>query len=194
LASRLHDFDLNCEERSIDMRAIGFIAIASALVLGCAHAPTKEGERADLTAEAHKALDKMTSDHPELRSLLDNSVGYIVFPRVGSGGFLIGGGHGSGVLFENGQVTGYASISKLAVGALAGGQSYKQLVIIQDPKVLRDIKEGRYDFGASASAVILKEGAAANAEFKGGTAVIVEPIKGAMVNASLNGQKIKISM
>ena len=56
-------------------RAIHLFAVASLLVLGCAHAPTQPGERADLTREAHKTLAKMEATDPGLRPLLDSAVG-----------------------------------------------------------------------------------------------------------------------
>ena len=175
-------------------KAIGLVAVAAAFVIGCAHTPKGPGERADLTNAAQQELARMVSEHPDIQPLLDQSVGYIVFPAVGQGGFIVGGGAGQGVLFENGRASGFAELHNLAVGALAGGQRFAQLVIIQDQQTMQNIKSGRYDFGAQASAVILRSGATANANFRNGVAVIIDPIRGAMVNASLTGQRIKVTM
>ena len=51
-------------------------------------------------------------------------------------------------------------------------------------------KQGRVEFAADASAVILKTGAAANARFVDGFAVFVRPIGGAMVEATVGGQQV----
>jgi lipid-binding SYLF domain-containing protein len=129
-----------------------------------------------------------------LRPLIERSAGYVVFPTVGSGGFIVGGGAGKGVLFENGQATHFATVEKLSAGALAGGQSYAQVVVIRDEHVLQEMKSGRFDFDAHASAIILRSGAATNATFEKGVAVFVEPLKGAMVNASVGGQRIRLTL
>src|SRR4051812_17938996 len=111
-------------------KVFGFFAVAALFILACAHAPTKPGERADLVSDAHKTLQKMEGSDPGLRSLLDQSVAYIVFPAVGEGGFIVGAGAGSGVVFEGGKQTSFAEISHTSVGALAGGQRYAELVIV----------------------------------------------------------------
>jgi lipid-binding SYLF domain-containing protein len=173
-------------------RAIGLIVVVSLWVIGCSHAPTKPGERADLKDEAEKTLAQMEERDPGLRDFLEGSVAYIVFPAVGSGGFVVGGGAGNGVLYENNQPTGYARVTQLAVGALAGGQRYSQVIAIGDHGVLQKMKDGNFNFGASASAVILRSGAAAATQFQNGVAVFRHPTRGAMVNASLSGQKIQV--
>ena len=175
-------------------RVLGLLAAVGLCAVGCAHAPTKPGERADLKVEAQKALANMEAKDPGLRPLLNQSVGYVVFPSVGEGGFLIGGGAGSGVLYEHGVQTGFATLEHMSAGALAGGQSYAQVVVIKDPNVLNDLKAGRFDFGAKAQAVIVRTGASQNATFENGVAVFQDPIRGAMVSASVTGQRIRISM
>jgi lipid-binding SYLF domain-containing protein len=175
-------------------RAIGLVAVAIMCAFGCATAPTKPGERADLVRDAHRTLADMENRDPSLRPLIANSVGYIVFPSVGSGGFIVGGGAGSGVVFEHGRQTGFATVEHMAAGAIAGGQEYAQLVIVNDRTAMDDIRAGRFNFSANASAVIIRTGAATNASFDRGVAVFREPIRGAMVNASLGGQRIRLSM
>jgi lipid-binding SYLF domain-containing protein len=175
-------------------RVLGLLAAVGLFAVGCAHAPTKPGERADLKAEAAKMLSQMEAADPSLKPVLDQSLAYIVFPSVGSGGFIIGGGAGSGVLYEHGVQTGFAELSKLQAGALVGGQSFAQVVAIKEPQALADLKSGRFDFGAQASAVIIRTGAASAATFENGVAVFIQPLRGAMVNASIGGQKIRVVM
>jgi lipid-binding SYLF domain-containing protein len=113
---------------------------------------------------------------------------------VGEGGFIVGAGAGSGVVFEHGRHTGFAEVSHASVGALAGGQRYAELVIIKDPAALEALKSGRFDVGAKAQAVILRSGASTNTTFDKGVAVFVDPLRGGMVNASITGQRIKLTM
>ena len=175
-------------------RVVWLVAVASLWVFGCAHAPTQPGERADLVRNAEQTLARMEARDPTLRPLIDRSVGYVVFPAVGQGGFLVGGGAGSGVLFENGQPVHFATVSNMAVGAIAGGQRFAQVVVLRDPAALVQLKSGRFAFGAQASAVMLRSGAAAGATFDKGTAVFVEPVHGAILNASIGGQRIRLTL
>jgi lipid-binding SYLF domain-containing protein len=138
-------------------------------------------------------LSTMEQDNPEIRPLLDEAAGYVVFPKVGEGGLFVGGGAGIGVLFERGQPTGFAQVFHASVGALAGGQRYSELVIVRDREMVTKMRSGEIDFGANASAVILRSGVAANATFRKGLAVFIKPVRGAMVNASITGQRIKVT-
>ncbi|HEY1586298.1 MAG TPA: lipid-binding SYLF domain-containing protein [Polyangia bacterium] len=175
-------------------KALGCFAVAGLFIIACAHAPTKPGERADLVTDAHKTIQKMEATDPGIRRLLDDSIAYVVFPSVGEGGFIVGAGAGSGVVFEHGRHTGFAEVSHASVGALAGGQRYAELVIIKDPAALEALKSGRFDVGAKAQAVILRSGASTNTTFDKGVAVFVDPLRGGMVNASITGQRIKLTM
>jgi len=175
-------------------KALGCFAVAGLFVIACAHAPTKPGERADLVTDAHKTIQKMEATDPSLRRVLDESLAYVVFPTVGEGGFIVGAGAGSGVLFEHGRPAGFAQISHASVGAVAGGQRYAQIVVIKDPRALQDLKSGRFDVGAKAQAVILRSGVSTNTTFENGVAVFIEPLRGGMVNASITGQRIRLTM
>jgi lipid-binding SYLF domain-containing protein len=175
--------------------AIGLFAIASACMLGCAHAPTQPGARADLIHESQQVLAKMEAKDPSMKGLIDNSVGYIVFPRAGEGGLLVGGGSGAGVLFQkDGTVSHFAELRTVKAGALAGAQRYSEIIIIKDDQTLQDLKTGRYQFGADANAVVARSGAAASSTWDNGTAVFTLPEKGAMVNASIGGQRIRLTL
>jgi lipid-binding SYLF domain-containing protein len=173
---------------------IGLFALFSLSVLGCAHAPTQPGARADLRNAARATLREMEARDATLRPLLNRAAAYIVFPAVGQGGFLIGAGAGTGVLFEPDGTTHFAELRHLDAGALAGGQRYAEVVVVRDPAALKSLRTGRYDFSADASAVIVRTGAAATATFEKGMAVFVSPIRGAFVNASVSGQRIRLTL
>jgi lipid-binding SYLF domain-containing protein len=75
------------------------------------------------------------------------------------------------------------------VGLQARGQSFSELLVFENKAALDRFKEGKLDFAADASAVVLKSGAAVNANFVNGVAVVVSPIGGAMLEASIGGQQ-----
>jgi lipid-binding SYLF domain-containing protein len=170
---------------------ITFIA-AALLAAACSHTPRTQAQKQDLERNAFQAKEAMLNKDPSLRSLLDQSAGYIVFPEVKEGGFIVGGAGAQGVIFEQGQVTGYATLSRASIGAQVGGQKYAELIAVRDRDTLIKMKSGDTDLSGQASAVMLKSGAAAGANFSDkGVAVVMDPISGAMVNASIAGQRIQ---
>lgn len=178
-------------------RAFGGIVAAVALAaVGCASGPKTQAQRSQLQEDARHAMQAMTAKDASVQPLLDQSAGYIVFPEVREGGFVVGGAGARGVAFDrSGQVIGFAELSRASVGAQVGGQKYAELIVVRDRFTLDKILAGGFDFGAGASAVILREGAATATQFgESGVAVVVDPISGAMVNVSVSGQQIKRTM
>jgi lipid-binding SYLF domain-containing protein len=172
-------------------KALGLIAAAGLLVVGCAHAPKTEAARQDLTQQAQVTLQDMQSRDPNLQALLNSSAGYIVFPKVAQGGFIVGAGSGKGVVFQNGQPIGFATLNRGSVGAQVGGQTFAELIVVRDAYTLQRIKAGQFNLGAQASAVAITYGASAATRFNNGVAVFVQPHGGAELNLSLTGQRIK---
>ncbi len=169
------------------------VSAIAACVLGiaaCATAPKTVSEQRDLEAKADASLQSMRTRDPGIQGLLDSSAGYVVLPEVGKGGFVVGGAHGKGVLYEHGMKTGFVSMSQASVGAQIGAQTFAELVVIQDAFTVQRLKAGTYSFGANASAVVLTTGAAATPRFVEGVAVFTVPTGGAMAELSLSGQKL----
>lgn len=159
---------------------------------GCATAPRTASERSELEVQASQSVQAMTAKDPALRPLLDQAAGYIVFPAIKQGGFVVGGAGGRGVIYEGGQMVGFAELSQASVGAQIGGQKYAELVVVRDKYTLAKIRSGDIDLGTQASAVILRQGAGNATSFgDSGISVFVDPIGGAMLNVSLTGQRVK---
>jgi lipid-binding SYLF domain-containing protein len=169
--------------------------VGAALVAGCASAPKTHSERTQLDEQAARAKEAMLEKDPSVQSLLDQSAGYIVFPEVKEGGFIVGGAGAQGVVYQQGRPVGYARLSRASVGAQIGGQKYAELVAVRDQFTLDKMRAGDTDIGGQASAVILRAGAATASSFgEKGVAVVIDPIGGAMVSASITGQRIKMTM
>ena len=172
------------------MTSAAVVAVAL-LATGCASpAPKSPAERQTLVSEAYAAVSSMIAKDSSLRAFLDRSYGYAIFPNVGKGGAVIGGAFGRGVVYEQGRPIGFANLEQASIGAQLGGQTYSELIAFQNQSALERIKAGDFDLGAEASAVALKAGAAAAAQFEGGMAVFVQPKGGLMAEASVKGQKI----
>ena len=121
-----------------------------------------------------------------LKSFFDKSAGYVIFPNVGKGGFIVGAASGNGVVYENGTKVGMADLKKLNIGFQAGGQAIIEVIFFETTD---DFKEGKFSFAAEASAVAVRSGIAFNAKYKDGVAVFALPKAGLMADASVGGQK-----
>jgi lipid-binding SYLF domain-containing protein len=173
--------------RSTSIVSIPLLALVA--LAGCATAPTTPGERQDLKAEAGAVLHDTRALDPFLGTFLDRSHAYVVFPRVGKGAWIVGGGYGRGIVYRQGAPVGYADITQMSVGLQVGGQAYTEILVFESPADLQRFIEGRMTLTANASAVIVKTGAAAQTRYTDGVAVFLRPIGGAMVEASVGGQQ-----
>lgn len=149
---------------------------------------------------------------PELKPFFDHAYGYAVFPTVGKGGFVVGGSYGKGRLYQSGDVVGKVTIAKLSFGFQMGGQAFSQMVFLQDKRAFDEFTSGRFEFDATASAVVVTLGAHAQAGTTGasasagtgpsstnqveygynkGMAVFVHPLGGLMYEAAIGGQRFR---
>ena len=158
---------------------------------GCSTVPKKEGEKKMLSSEVDLAITTMKTRDPGLKSFFESSYGYAVLPKVFKGAFWIGGAHGKGEVYEQGNMIGYCSLSQATLGFSFGGEFFREIIFFRDKKDLDKFKAGDYTFSAQATAVALSAGAAAKADYKDGMAVFVMAESGLMVDASLGGQKFK---
>jgi lipid-binding SYLF domain-containing protein len=165
------------------------LLVLLAVPSGCATAPSTPTDRQDLKVSAAEALGQLEAQDPGLDKFLAGSYGYAVFPRVGKGAYIVGGGYGRGIVYRQGAPIGYADVTQLSVGFQIGGQAFMQVLAFETQRDLERFTAGTLSLAANASAVILKSGAAAAAKYTDGVAVFVKPIAGAMVEASVGGQQ-----
>lgn len=146
-----------------------------------------------IIADAKKAKQTLIKQDEGLESFFKDSAGYVIFPNVGKGGFIIGGASGNGAVYENGNLIGMADLKKLNIGLQAGGQAIIEVIFFETKKDLDAFKKSDFQFGAEASAVAVKSGIAFNAKYKDGVAVFALPKAGLMADASVGGQKFKFT-
>jgi lipid-binding SYLF domain-containing protein len=165
------------------------LAVIAGLMVSCATAPSSSEDKQALITEAATRMQQMGAEDPAVGEMVKRGYGYSLFPKVGKGGLGIGGAYGRGVVYEQGRHIGYSDLTQGSVGLQAGGQTFSELVVFENKSALERFKEGKLDFAADASAVVLKSGVATNARFVNGVAVVVSPIGGAMLEAALGGQQ-----
>jgi len=176
--------------RSITGAAMA-LAVATGLLVGCTTAPPSQESRNELIERAKATMKEMGQVDPGVEPLARKGHGYALFPEVTKGGLGFGGAYGRGVVYEQGQHVGYADLILGSFGLQVGGQIYSELIVFENKAALDRFKQGRIDFAADASAIIAKNGAAANARFVDGVAVIVRPIEGVMAEAAVGGQQFR---
>ncbi|WP_335966938.1 lipid-binding SYLF domain-containing protein [Galbibacter sp. PAP.153] len=144
-----------------------------------------------IISDAETARQELQKADSGLEHFFDNASGYVIFPNVGEGAFIVGGASGNGVVYENGAAVGIASLKKIDVGLQAGGQEITEIIFFETEDALNEFKQGVYKFSAEASAIAVKKGAAKNANYNDGVAVFTKPKKGLMADLSVGGQKFK---
>jgi len=150
--------------------------------------PTQEQRE---KAAVEETIAKFKEADSSMKVFFDKAYGYVVFPGIGKGGFIIGGGHGDGWVYEQGAHVGRATVTQITVGAQIGGQSYREIIFFKDKETLDTFKKGNLELSAQVSAIIVRQGASKDASYDHGVAVFTMPRKGAMAEASVGGQKFK---
>ncbi len=160
------------------------------IAAGCATAPETKESKNVLSSQVDEAIAIFKTRDPSIDKFFTQSYGYAVFPKVGKGAFIVGGAHGQGEVYEQGQMVGYSTLSQATLGFSFGGELWREIIFFREKQDLDRFRAGpEYTFAAQATGVALQEGVAAKADYKDGMAVFVTSDKGLMVDASLGGQK-----
>lgn len=172
------------------MKYFKTILVAFTLMIGFSSF-SQDDDVKKIMADSQKAKTELMEKDPSIESFFDDSAGYVIFPNVGKGGFIVGAASGNGILYENGVAVGSADLKKLSVGLQAGGQAIIEVIFFKTQEALNSFKDGDFEFAAGVSAVVLKSGKAKGVKYKDGVAVFALPKAGLMAEASVGGQKFK---
>jgi lipid-binding SYLF domain-containing protein len=174
--------------------------VLAAAVLACALFPapalaqqkqTAQEKRAQLKSDVAAAIARYKKADPGMDRFFTQSAGYVVFPNIDKAGFILGGGHGDGEVYEKGKLIGTASVTIGTVGLQAGAQTFSQVIFFKDAPALERFKQNKFEFTANASAVAAKAGASTNADYRSGVAVFTRAEQGVMAEAAVGSQKFK---
>ena len=142
-----------------------------------------------IMSDAKNAKAALIKADKGLSKYFAGAAGYVLFPNVGEGGFIIGGASGNGVVYEGGKAIGMADLKKLNIGLQAGGQAIIEVIFFESKEALERFKEGHFEFSAEASAVAVESGVAVNAGYNDSVMTFALPKAGLMADASVGGQK-----
>ena len=137
------------------------------------------------TIEALKKFKRIR----RLKPYFKEAAGFALFPNIAKAGLGFGGARGSGEVFEDGKVIGSTTVTQLSFGFQLGGQAFSQIIFFQNKRDLDRFTDGNFEFGASASAALITEGANASVDYTNGVAVMTFSKGGLMYEASIGGQK-----
>lgn len=168
-----------------------YTSVLMLLFLVFASCGSMKNTEEDLVADSQDAIAAISQNDTNMTEIFDNSVGYVVFPNVGKGAYVIGGASGNGTVYENGNLIGYADLKQVDVGFQIGGQAFIEVIFFNSQTALDNFKKGGYELAANASAVILEEGVSRDVEFQDGVAVVTMPKGGAMAGISVGGQRFE---
>lgn len=141
------------------------------------------------SADVKKTIAAFEFKDPSMKARFKSAHGYAVFPTIGKGGLIVGGGAGDGHVFERGRLIGTASVTQITVGLQAGVQEFSEVIFFQNKAALDRFTAGKFELSANASAVIAKAGASGTADYRDGVVVFTMAKEGAMVEAAVGGQK-----
>ncbi len=167
------------------------LILAFVLLVSALFAQSNDGN--NLVEESTAAKSAFLEKDPGLAKFFKNSHGYVIFPNVVKGAFIVGGAGGEGVVYEKGKMIGTAKMTQLSVGAQAGGQAYREVVFFETKEVMNRFKADKVEFSAEVTAVAASEGASLGAEFMEGLAIFTMAKGGLIASAAIAGQKFKFT-
>ena len=179
------------------MNKIRNCVVALSLLLATTVAPTQSAIAAsasELNTDGKAALDRLLAQSDKARRYARDARAILVFPRIVKAGLVVGGQSGEGVLFVNGQPSGYFRISAASIGLQAGGQTFGYALFLMNDRAVSHLREhDGWALGTGPSIVVIDEGAATAAN----TATLREDIvafpfnqTGLMAGVDLEGSRI----
>ena len=143
-----------------------------------------------LHADVLDIIERFEEEDDTFKATLEKVAGYVVFPEVAKGGFIVGGAGGRGEVYENAKLIGHAQLSQGTVGAQIGGQKFAEVILFRRKSALKRFKKSRLELSAQATGTAADQGGAAKAKYADGVAILILPIAGLMAEASVGGQRL----
>lgn len=169
------------------------LALTILSLAGAATAAADKPSNEELAADVKDAMERFEAKDSSFKPTLKKMVGYVIFPEVAKGGFIVGGAGGQGEVYQGGKLIGHGHLSQGTVGAQIGGQKFAEIILFKTKSALNRFKKNRFELSAQATANAADQGGAAQAKYADGVAIIILPTAGLMAEASIGGQKLKFT-
>lgn len=155
---------------------------------------TSGSSASEIDSAANAALDKLYSSSPEARDLSEEAIAVLVFPKVTSGGLVVGGQFGEGAMRENGATSGYYNIAGASYGFQAGVQQFSYAMFFMNDAALEYFRNNHgWEAGTGPTLVGGDQGWSASMgtnDLQGDIVPVVFGQEGLMAGTSLKGTKI----
>jgi lipid-binding SYLF domain-containing protein len=171
------------------MRTASFLLIAILAPLSAFSQASVGGWDPNEVEKARAAADSFRADQPQLEAYFESAYAWAIYPAVTKVAWIVGGAHGSGIAFRDGEAVGRTTLTQGSIGFQFGGEAFSEILFFQNEKAFQRFTSGKLEFGAKASATLITEGASADLAYERGVAVFTRSKGGLMVDASLSGQK-----
>ena len=169
------------------------IAVAPTLLTVDATNEPQAATRAEIDGEVASALRTLRAQE-NTRPLFAGAKSILVFPRILSGGFIVGGQYGQGALIAGERTLGYYNIAGASFGFTIGAQvaGLAMFFMTDAARAALDAASG-WEIGTGPTVVALDQGLQANIT----STTLSEPVyaisfsqQGLMASLSINGSKI----
>ena len=165
------------------------ILLYSLLLSSTLYAQTAE----EIEVEANLAIEKFKRLTHGGDLFLQKVQGYLVFPQVYKGGYILGGEYGEGVLRINGKSVAYYSITSLSIGLQFGVQQTSYIFAFANQSVLTQfLSSNGWEAGIDGSIALAEWGEGidlSSISYEKPIYAFVFNSKGVMANISLEGTK-----
>ncbi len=91
-------------------------------------------DQESLINDAKEARNIFMNTNAGAKALFSTSAGYVIFPNVGKGAYIVGGAAGNGVVYEKGEIVGMAKLKQIDIGLQLGGQAFRQVIFFETEK------------------------------------------------------------
>ena len=188
--------------REFLIRSSATLAAGTIVLAGCTTTPIggndvaakNEAKRRSIDADVDATLARLYGKVNGSREMLARASGVLVFPRVLSAGFWIGGQYGTGALRVAGRTLGYYSTVAGSFGLQIGAQSKSIIFAFMTQQALDAFLNSQgWSAGADATVAVVTVGANGNID----TSTAMSPVEafvltnaGLMAGVSLEGVKV----
>jgi len=167
-----------------------FIIISVFLVQGLWAKPAST-----INADTEATIAKFKREVPGGANFLSKVKGYIVFPSVIKGGFILGAEYGEGAMRINGKTKYFYSMTSGSLGWQIGGQVYSVVIAFVSQNALDNfIRSNGWEAGVDGSIAVVDWGKGkdlTSISYEKPIVAFIFDQKGLMLSASIKGTKFQ---
>jgi len=146
-----------------------------------------------IEAKVNEAIKQFYKEVKGGEKFLSHVKGYLVFPSVIKGGFVVGGEYGEGALRVDGKTAHYYSMASGSIGLQAGLQQRSVIIAFVSEAALNNfIRSNGWEAGVDGSITVVKWGAGkdiSSISYEKPIYAFVYGAKGLMYNLTFEGTK-----